>query len=558
MKYLLSISFLCLVLSGARAQDIETVVSAKPVVVSGFVNAGINLIEDNRASALQSPLGYFTTLGVNFNFFGALQVPISFTYADQQTTFQRPSFQTFGVSPSYKWITLHAGYRSFKLSPLLMGGAQVKGLGIELTPGAFQLLVFKGDLTNNFNFGFSNEVIAANDIEIFKRSALGVKVGVGKGQNFVRMSLLKVQDDETTGSLLALDTLSILPKENLGLAVSSGVLLFNRLSLTANVAGSALNSNTRSPLVETEEVFSRLSDVFMEINESTRYAYTYDASIALQINRWRIGAKYQHVDPNYETLGYIFLQQDINNYTGFLSGTMFRSKLILNANVGVQYNNTQDLFAQTEKRVIYNFSANWSIQPGLQWSGTYNNFNTEGNLSITEVVDSLQFTSGNVGYGNSINYQFGPKEGKHSLNLNVAHNSFEIVRAEQVLSTNTSAMYNLSYNKRIKSSGLTYGATLRLSNFDAADANSVSRKGLSLKLQKKMSKSITMMLRPSYDINTTNGISDGSVLNMRFRTNYKVSSKTNLSASVSYRNRRTKVLAPFSQIRLSLAFNSRF
>ena len=558
MKQLTTIACLLLLLINVKAQDIEHIASAKPFVMTGFVNAGVSYLDDNRETSFTSPLGYFATVGLNLNIYGALQIPLSFTYSDQQTSFQRPSFRTFGISPSYKWVTLHAGYRSFNISPLLMSGSQVKGLGIELTPGPFQLLVFKGDLTHRYNFGYNTEVIAASEIEVYKRNATGARLGLGSGQNYVRFSILKITDDELSGSQIALDTLSILPQENLGLAFSGGMQLFSRLTFETNVAGSALNSNTRSPLVDTDGTFSKLSDAFMEINESTRYAFTYDAGVTLRIANWRVGAKFQHVDPGYETLGYVYLQQDINNYTGFISGALFRSRLIVNANVGFQYNNTKEQFAQKDRRAIYNGSVNWSIQPRLQWSASYNNFNSDGNLSVTEVVDSLQFTTDNVGYSSNVNYSFGPRKSQHSINLNVSKNSFQIVRGEEELSTNTSSNYSLSYSKKIENHGLKVGGSLRLSDFNDSEENTVTRKGISLSVQKSLSKSISLKLRPSYDINGTNGSTDGSVINLRLRASYKVSTRTTIASSVNYRNRKTEILNPFSQIRMSFSFNSRF
>lgn len=558
MKQLTIISFLLFLLGNLQAQDIETVASAKPLQVTGFVNAGVSYLEDNRETSFVSPMGYFATVGLNFNIYGALQIPLSLTYSDQQTSFQRPSFQTFGVSPSYKWVTIHAGYRSFNISPLLMSGSQVKGLGLELNPGPFQLLVFKGDLTHSYNFGYNTEIISASEIEVYKRNTTGARLGLGRGQNYVRFSILKVTDDELSGSTVALDTLSILPQENLGLAFAGGVQLFNRLTLTTNVAGSALNSNTRSPIVDTEGVFSKLSDAFMEINESTRYAYTYDAAVALQISNWRVGAKFQHVDPNYETLGYVYLQQDINNYTAFVSGSMFKSRLVVNGNIGFQYNNTKEQFAQKDRRAIYNGSVNWSIQPRLQWSASYNNFNSDGNLSVTEVVDSLQFTTDNVGYSSNVNYSFGPRKSQHSLNFNFSRNTFQIVRGGEELSTNSSSNYSLSYSKKLEKKGLTLGGSVRLTDFDDGDQNSVSRRGISLKMQKVLSKKVSLKLRPSYDVNSTNGIIDGSVISLKLRSSYKMTAKTSGALSITYRNRKTTVLRPFSQVRLSASVNSRF
>lgn len=539
-------------------QDIESVNSKKPIKVSGFVNLGSSFIDDNRQDFFQKPLGYFGTLGMNLSIYESINVPISFTYSDQQTTFSRPSFRTFGLSPTYKWLTIHAGYRNFSISPLLLSGSMIKGYGIEVKPGIFQVSLFKGDFNHEYNFGYNYNIISENDIQVYRRKVLGGKVAIGKGDSYFNIGFMKIQDDEESGDALALDTLSIFPQENFGISSSGGFRLFNKVSFEANLAGSVLNSDVNSDPISADKLLEQISKPFINLNESTRVALAYDGLIRLQLGRTSLGFKYRHVDPGYETLGYVFLQQDINDYTFFFSTALLRSKLIINANVGFQYSNTRDYFTQNNARAIYNGSISWMISPSVNWTGTYNNYNSEGSLTITEVVDSLQITTNNTGISNSINYRFGSKENKHTINLNHSLNSFQLLQEGKPTSKNNTSNLSLSWSLRNKPSGFTIGLALKSLSFTGPEMSSIDRKGISLRLKKELSKKFSIAFRPSYDINYTNDSKDGHVLNLKARSMYRISPKSSFNFIVNYRNRNTEITNPFSQIRISSSFNSRF
>jgi len=65
-------------------------------------------------------------------------LPFSFRLSEQQRDFRQP-FNQFGVSPYYKWAKLHLGYRSHNWSTYALAGHSITGVGLELTPGKFQV-----------------------------------------------------------------------------------------------------------------------------------------------------------------------------------------------------------------------------------------------------------------------------------------------------------------------------------------------------------------------------------------------------------------------------------
>ena len=64
---------------------------------------------------------------------GQISLPFSATFNQQERSFTQP-FNQYGVSPKYKWITAHLGYRSLSFSEYSLSGNQFLGAGLELSP----------------------------------------------------------------------------------------------------------------------------------------------------------------------------------------------------------------------------------------------------------------------------------------------------------------------------------------------------------------------------------------------------------------------------------------
>src|SRR5690625_7751885 len=56
----------------------------------------------------------------------------------------RQNINQIGLSPSWRWITLHLGDFSRGYSPYTLEGTRLRGAGIDLTPGIFTFSVQGG------------------------------------------------------------------------------------------------------------------------------------------------------------------------------------------------------------------------------------------------------------------------------------------------------------------------------------------------------------------------------------------------------------------------------
>src|SRR6187402_1020712 len=88
----------------ARAQQVESMLSSKPVVLSGNVNVTTIFYDARGIPNRYLPFNYVISGNPVLSLYG-MQIPVSFVIGKQQSSFMQP-FNQFGLSPTYKWITV--------------------------------------------------------------------------------------------------------------------------------------------------------------------------------------------------------------------------------------------------------------------------------------------------------------------------------------------------------------------------------------------------------------------------------------------------------------------
>lgn len=116
-----------------KAQDFSNFRELKPFTYSGTVEARSMFYNATGIANRRQPLSYLFSGSPTIGIYG-FQIPVSFSFSESDRSFRQP-FNQFGMSPNYKWITLHAGYRNLSFSPYTLGGHTMLGGGFELNPG---------------------------------------------------------------------------------------------------------------------------------------------------------------------------------------------------------------------------------------------------------------------------------------------------------------------------------------------------------------------------------------------------------------------------------------
>src|SRR6476661_6161193 len=100
----------------AKAQDLGNIKSTKPFTWQGSIGASASYYTSTEEVLTQPPYAWNLNGQFTGNLYG-ISLPFSFLVNQYGKSYTNP-FTQFGVSPTYKWIKLHLGYRNISFSPL--------------------------------------------------------------------------------------------------------------------------------------------------------------------------------------------------------------------------------------------------------------------------------------------------------------------------------------------------------------------------------------------------------------------------------------------------------
>jgi hypothetical protein len=538
-------------------QDLTTIKSASPVKVTGSFYSAFNY---TFSDASIPPAGFNTGINVNFNFYNAINIPLSFAYSNYGSSVNTISFNRFGISPSYKSLKIHAGHRSYVLSPYLMSGLTVLGGGIELNPKKFYFLAFYGKVNDPYFVGNDVLTLRNDGFDFFNRKAYGFKLGFGKSTNRIGIALFHAKDDLLTGSIDTLAKYNINGKENVGIGLDLTQQFFKIVTLSGNAAVSILTNDLNGEAIRDSNATQWVERVsfLTTINQSSRYSFAYDGKISFKIKTFNLGVKYQHIDPFYSSLGISYLQTNFDNYLMDINGSLFKSKLNLSSNFGLQYVNKSGFTGLPQKRIVANVNTNVNFTKELNLNVNYSNLVQNTNPTIQELNDSLLFTTNNVGWNGTLSYKIGKgKEKPHIVSFNSSNTTFDVLNNDQITLSSVNTNYNLNYRYQIKN-GWSFGGGIQYFVSENNLSPSLKRKGFLLNVGKKISESLNFRVNTSFRSNETQANKDGYIINGNVSLTYQIKKKHNFSLNTSQLIRKTTLIAAKNETRFRVNYNYNF
>jgi hypothetical protein len=298
----------------AESQNVQTFLDRfkeKPFKLSGGISAnqivyGASGIENRR-----EPYTYFLSGNLNLSVYG-WNIPFSATYSNQDFQYQTLKlmpFNQYGVSPYYKWIKLHLGYRSMSFSPYSMNGRTFYGTGFELTPGIFRFSAMYGKLQNAVQPDTSGSQPA------FKRMGYAFKAGIGKGNDFIDFIVFAAEDDRNSLDSIPIGS-NLTAMQNLVFNVNASKVIIEKITLSVEFGSSALTRDLSSENTnENIPAFYRATDFIMPNKSSTAYKKAIKSAFTYIEDRYSVGLAYERIDPEYTTLGSYYFNNDFENLT---------------------------------------------------------------------------------------------------------------------------------------------------------------------------------------------------------------------------------------------------
>ena len=385
MKKILTL-FLLLLALNAAGQDLANLKDLKPFTMSGNIGLNAVVYNANGIENRQTPFAYGLNANLMLSVYG-FSLPFSFVWYNQQSQYNYPSFNRFGISPKYKWITAHIGHRNMRFSEYTMNGHTFLGAGVELTPGKFRLAAMYG----KFNQNSYNDPYMADSIPQYTRLGWAAKVGYGTEKSFVDISLLRIGDD-LKNYRPPVNPTDPTPVQNLAVGLTTRISFTPKLifSFDGSISSYTRNAKDSIPLKKMN-IWSTAASNFMMINTSSTYFTAFKTTLAYKFSdRTGTALEYRRIDPDYQSLGAYFFNNDVEVFSLNANAGLLKNKLNLRGSIGVQRDNLGKTKKHTSNRVVGSFSGSWNISQNLGIDATYSNFSTNQSAGRSALIDSLR------------------------------------------------------------------------------------------------------------------------------------------------------------------------
>lgn len=497
-------------------------------------------------------------LNANLNIrIGQFNMPFSAVFSEQERSFMQP-FNQYGISPGFKWLRAHLGYRSMTFSSYTLNGVLFLGAGIEANPGKFRFACMYGRL----NRAVAEDTLSAErQFPAFQRMGLGCKIGYGSSRNYFDLIYFQALDEINSLPYLPVKTI-INPEANKVFGLN------HRLTIGSFFweNDGALSIYTRDirdlqTPIETEfEIINRIG-VWVDPRISTQVSSAFHTAVGLQFNKFQFRLQYKRISPNYRSLGTFFILGDVENITAAPSFLFFKNKLRLALSAGYQRDNTARIKYNTSVRSIGALNISYTPNANSGTEISVNNFGTTQAPGIYPVVDSLRQYQ--VTRSVNVSQRFGKNTKEYGRNfmITAAYQTFTDFNAlSRSFLQNT--VYNgaINYNYSIVASKLSFGGGV-MSNQVSGEGFKSFQIGPTLNLSKGLLKNKLMLNGGSSLLfNSNNGVAQGLNFNVNTSATYRISKRQRFSANAFAirSNRFAGSIEKFTEIRFNIGYNYSF
>ncbi len=351
------------------AQDLDSLDTAPPLALFGSVGASLTGYSADGIDRRREPLSWTIHGSLDASLY-SIDIPISFIFSEQEREFRQP-FNQFGLSPGYKWLRLHLGYRSMHFSQYTLAGVTFLGGGLELTPGSFRLLAMYGKLQR----AVEEDTTQLFVLPAYERWGYGGRVAYeGKAGEF-GLSYFYAKDDSTSLQQQP-TTVDVRPEENSVTGMDFAInIVPNRLRFEAEGAASAFTRDVRSDKTDLSDIPEFL-DSYHEIRNSTTLTLAAKAGLHYTSDDFSARLGYERIEPDYESLGAYYFTTDVERYTLEPQFNLFNRKVRVGGSIGLERDNLLDTKLAQTNRVIGSANVGWDPSQTFGLDANYLNYST--------------------------------------------------------------------------------------------------------------------------------------------------------------------------------------
>jgi hypothetical protein len=444
-RYFLFVVLLIFCCRAVLAQDLSQLKNQKPFAIDGTLSTTANFYNISGKESTRDPFNYLLSGNVNVSVYG-FSMPFSFMYSGQNIAYAQP-FNRFGISPQYKWIKTHFGYRSMNFSSFTLAGHSFLGAGVELNPGIFRLAGAYGR--------FKQKTIpnTANPLDTLyapTRKGYSFKIGVGNQKNYFDLIFLQIADDSLSVDLSKGGTLKEL-QSNTVFGTHFRFNLGKSLVWETEGAVSLLTKNMADQLLSKIDntLIQSLAGTF-HLNASSGYSTAWNSSLMYSGKLYSAGLQYRRISPNFQSFGAYYFNTDIENFTINGKFSVFKRKLSVNGNIGIQRDNLQGNKVSQSARIISMANLNYNSGKVFSFNGSFSNYSINqqaGRLPLNDTIKLYQ-TNRNISLMPMLTFNKGNLQQVIQMNITLTnmidHNQFTSANNEV---SSKVAMLNYFFNQ---------------------------------------------------------------------------------------------------------------
>lgn len=526
LVFCFSISF-CVV----HAQDVEQMVKQKPFGINGTFGIGLGTYNVKGIPARQRNFSYIFNGAPTLTLYG-ISFPFSVVVSDQQRSYTQP-FNQYGISPTYKWATFHAGWQSIEFSPFTLAGHNFLGGGVELNPGKLRF----GFIYGRFNKAIEedlNQPLSLAQQPAYKRTGYSTKLGVGTERNHVDVIFLNAKDHvnslNTTPTSVALS-----PSENMVLGISSKFSFLKHFVFDMDVSGSIYTRNVLSDTVKNLKLdkVGFIKDL-ITLNSSTQLLTAAQSSIGYVAQNYNLKFRYRRVDPDYKSMGAYYFETDVQNYTIEGMIRMMKGQLQLGGSLGFQNDNIlHDKAAQSNRKIgALNVSYN---KPSYGIDLRYTNYGITQDRGLNPVLDVFRVARTNHNLSSVFRYTLSNENISHGFIL--VGNLQSLVDLNEFTKPNSksnSKTANFSYQLDLPKKSLGFNANINYTTAIVSFGKTIFY-GPTLGVTKTFNEGkLALNGALSYQLQRNNSIDAGSIINLNFNGSYRISKRNAATLAIGY------------------------
>ena len=544
------------VIQNSFGQDLSDLSQVKPLTVNG--GASFSQVWYGAQNINEQRPPYFWVLNANLNInLYSVAIPFTATFTSQNNEYTQP-FNQFGISPKYKWITGHLGFRSMQFSEFTMGGLIFLGAGVEIEPSnsKWKGKAMYGRLTKAIPLP-DGSAVASNE-PAYERWGYAGQVGYKLSIGEINLNLVRAKDNPNS---IDIDTLQLNAQENFVWGLTTNLNLTPKLNFQGEFAQSAYTYDVSLPaLGENTYGYANNFGVFYTPNSSTVINGAGTGTLTYNLKGTNLGFTYRRVGPNYRSMGAIYLNNDLENYTFNLGTTLLKKKMTLGGSFGVQRNNLSGEQLTSDNRLIGSVNASYQLTKKIMVAGNYSNFRSSNTPSAANIQDTIKFLQLTNNYGLLTSYSTGNENISHAVNVAGNYQKADAIQDNSVLSVSDgSEFYNtyLAYNLGFPKLKVTFTSAINYNRF-VSPGNLTEAYGPTLGINKQFFKDkIGTNLAVSYIDNFLNTSYLNNNVSFVYGINYRVDKYNSIRVDGRYLSRKSagNVRGSETQFGLSYGFN---